>query len=257
MADRDPSPPHHDSSAPPLGRIDIHSHAIPAVDDGCQSLDESLACIAMLREHGYVATICTPHLWPEMFPANTPANILQWTQQLRLKLRERGVDYHLYPGGELRLFDGVGNWLKKVGVPTLASSRYVLCDFWEPKWHRWIDKAFDWLLEHQYTPILAHPERLSIPKILPEKLTELTDRGVLLQGNFRCFTGEEGLLPDSQIRDWLDDGRYTFLAMDMHRPDALQSRIDGFRMVEQERGREFLDRMTITNPRQMILNLDA
>jgi protein-tyrosine phosphatase len=257
MSDRHPSPSPHDQHALPLGCIDIHSHMIPGVDDGCQSLEETLQCIAILREHGFVASICTPHLWPTMFPANTPANIVQWTESLRQRLAERGVDYRVYPGGELRLFDGVTSWMEKVGVPTLASSRYVLCDFWEPRWRRWVDEAFDWLLRNRYTPILAHPERLSIPKILPDKLAELTARGVLLQGNFRCFTGEEGGLADQQVRAWMDESRYTFLAMDMHRPDAMPGRIDGLHLVERDYGRELLDQMTITHPRQMVLGLDG
>jgi hypothetical protein len=31
------------------------------------------------------------------------------------------------------------------GVPTLGNSKYVLCDFWEERWHRWIDACLDWL----------------------------------------------------------------------------------------------------------------
>ena len=241
-----------ESAPPPPGRIDVHSHLIPGVDDGCQSLDESLESIEMLREVGYSATICTPHLWPDLFPDNTPQNIARWTEELRTTLRERGIQYTLYDGGELRLFDGVIEWLKSVGVPTLAESRCVLCDFWEPKWRPWIDQAFDWLLEEGYQPILAHPERLSIPDILPQKLDEITTRGVLLQGNFRCMTGEDGLLADRQIRQWIPQRRYSLLAMDMHRPDALPSRIDGFNLVAREYGQELVDEMTITAPRRLI-----
>lgn len=240
----------------PYGRIDIHSHMIPAVDDGCQSFDESVASIAMLKQHGYVGTICTPHLWPDWFPANTPDQVRAWTEGLRIRLRDSGIEYHIWAGGELRIFDGVIAWMKKVGVPTLGPSKLVLCDFWEPEWRKWIDQAFDWLLNQGYTPVLAHPERLSIRNGLSAKLTELTERGVLLQGNFRCVTGGEGVLPDAQMRQWLNQGRYSFLAMDMHRPEALPGRIEGLEIVRREWGADFVDRMTITDVRKRVFGLE-
>lgn len=236
---------------PPAGRIDVHSHMLPAIDDGCQSLEESLTSIAMLKEAGYVGTICTPHVWPDTFPFNTPPNIAQWTQNLRDILASRGIEYLLWSGGEVRLFDGLIDYFKAEGVPTLAGSKCVLCDFWEPKWPRYVDRAFEWMFANGYQPILAHPERLSIPK-LGAKLDEWRGRGLILQGNFRCMTGEDGLKADEQIREWLPQGRYSLLAMDMHRPDALPSRLDGFRMVAEEHGQPLLDEMTITAPRRII-----
>ncbi len=238
-------------SPPATGRIDVHSHMLPAIDDGCQSLDESLACIAMLQRVGYVGSICTPHIWPDTFPLNIPRNIAQWTQDLRQALNERGIEYLLWPGAEVRLFDGLIDWFKAHGVPTLADSRAVLCDFWEPRWPRHVDRTFDWLLENGYQPILAHPERLSIGD-LPARLDDARRRGVLLQGNFRCMTGKEGARANQQIRAWLPEKRYTLLAMDMHRPDTLPSRLDGLRMIAEDHGESFLDEMTIAVPRRLI-----
>ena len=132
----------------------------------------------------------------------------------------------------------------------------MLCDFWEPHWPKFVDRAFDWMLANGYRPILAHPERLSI-KGIEKHLDAITSRGVLLQGNFRCMTGEEGLRADEQIRAWIPQERYALLAMDMHRPPALPSRLDGLRMVEQELGRELLDAMTVEAPRRIVFESAA
>ena len=137
---------------PPTGRIDVHSHMLPGIDDGCEDLNESIASIKLLTQAGYVGTICTPHLWPDLFPDNTPVNIQRWTTQLTKQLEERGIEYTLWPGGELRLFKGAIDWMKTHGVPTLADSKYVLADFWEDNWPRHVDKAFDWLLAEGYDP---------------------------------------------------------------------------------------------------------
>ena len=48
----------------PTGRIDVHSHLLPGVDDGCPSLEESIRCARELLRHGYTHSFCTPHFWP-------------------------------------------------------------------------------------------------------------------------------------------------------------------------------------------------
>lgn len=238
---------------PPTGRIDIHSHMLPGIDDGCTDIDESIASITQLKQAGYAGTICTPHLWPELFPDNTPANIRRWTADLSQKLAERGVDYPLWPGGELRLFDDCVDWLKKVGVPTLGGSKYVLCDFWEDAWPKYADTLFDWLMSEGYQPILAHPERIGVKDGLEKHLDAVTARGVLLQGNFRCMTGEDGFLPDQRVRQYLAEGRYWIMALDMHRPADLPDRMDGMRMVAEEFGQDVVDHMTIDRPREILI----
>jgi protein-tyrosine phosphatase len=227
---------------------------LPGIDDGCESIEESIACIDLLKQAGYVGTICTPHLWPDMFPDNTPVNIQRWTDSLQDGLANRGIDYALWPGGELRLFPGVIEWVKTHGVPTLADSRYVLADFWEESWPDYVDEALDWFLAEGYQPILAHPERIGITKLetLTSHLDAITARGVLLQGNFRCMTGEDGYLQDQRVRQFLTEQRYWLMAMDMHRPDALPSRLDGMQMVVEEFGQAVVDEMTIDRPRTVL-----
>ncbi|MEX0654468.1 MAG: CpsB/CapC family capsule biosynthesis tyrosine phosphatase [Phycisphaeraceae bacterium] len=237
------------------GRIDIHCHLIPGVDDGCQSLDQTLACIPRLQAVGYTGSICTPHVWPSLFPDNTAANIRHWTDTLQQYIRDAGLDYQLWPGAELRLFDGLPDWLQTHETPTLAGSRFVLVDFWEPKWHDWVDDCFDWLLEHDYQPILAHPERLAIHD-LPDRLDALRERGVLLQGNFRCLTGEDGFLADQWIRRFLFEDRYDFLALDVHRPDTLEARLVGLNAARAEFDADAIDAKTIDAPRHLILGLE-
>jgi len=227
---------------------------LPGIDDGCADIEESITSIQMLARVGYVGTICTPHIWPEMFPDNTPANIRRWTDSLNDALADRGIEYALWPGGELRLFEGVIDWMKTQGVPALAGSGYVLADFWEDTWPGYVDRAFDWLTAQGYQPILAHPERIGIEKTetLVKHLDAITSRGVLLQGNFRCMTGEDGYFADQRVRQFLTEDRYWIMALDMHRPTDLPSRLDGRQMVVTEFGQDVVDLMTFDRPRELL-----
>ena len=46
--------------------IDIHSHIIPAVDDGSPSLEESLVMLKMAEADGVKAMVATPHMFSQV-----------------------------------------------------------------------------------------------------------------------------------------------------------------------------------------------
>ena len=265
MTDTPPPPPHADAEAPlggpkrlvppPPGRIDLHSHVIPGIDDGCDSLRESIKSIRQLKKAGYTATICTPHLWPDAYPTNTPDTITRLTRDLQRAFDDQGEDYRFYPGGELRLFPGVTDWLEQVGVPTLGPSRLVLMDYWRPDWASYIDDTIDWLIEREYTPVLAHPERSVTRDNFVDHLRRIIDKGTLLQGNVRPFFGGDGRTAQAMAEQLLEGNLYTFLAIDMHRPGDLTARLNGLTKARKRYGEERIDQLTITNPRRYIFDL--
>ena len=238
-----PNPADQSQGVPPSGRIDMHSHILPGIDDGCTSVAESLASVRLLKQYGYVGTVCTPHCWPMHYPHIKPSHIVAWRDALQAEIDKAELDYTLWTGGELRIYPGAIEWMQANGVPTLADSKYVLCDFWEERWHDWIDATFDWLFDQGYTPILAHPERSPTREDYDKHLDEVAERGVLLQGNLRCFTGEEGYYPDQSVRRYMQEDRYTLLALDMHRTETLQGRLDGIALASEAFGAERVDVM--------------
>lgn len=244
-----------DSPKPPAkGRIDIHSHLLPGIDDGCADIEESLESIRQLKERGFIGTICTPHIWPDMYPQNTPQNIQARVNLLRRELHNRGVDYAIWSGGEIRLFDGIMDFFKAHGVATLGNSKLVLTDFWDERWPKNAVATYKWLIDEGYQPILAHPERYPNPEDLEKNLGELLEMGVWLQGNSRCLTGEEGLLPDKLVRKFLNNRLYRFFALDMHRPDTLLARLEGLTLLEMEYGKKTVDALLVQSPRKFIFD---
>src|SRR5688572_22605052 len=74
-----------------VGRIDVHSHLIPGVDDGCVDFAQVLECVRVLRAEGYVGTVCTPHVYGPAFLKSTPDRIRKWTAELSARLADAGV----------------------------------------------------------------------------------------------------------------------------------------------------------------------
>jgi protein-tyrosine phosphatase len=234
------------------GFINVHSHLLYAIDDGCQNLNESLACVRALIERGFAGTICTPHVWPDAFPLNRPANIARWVDRLRDELRLASLDYPIWTGGEVRLTPDIVNWMQEHGVPTLGPSNYVLTDYWGYEWEYFINASLRWLVDHGYRPIFAHPERLNPRDEFDARLQPLEEMGVLLQGNFRSATGEEGPSAAARFRKLMNQGRYQLLALDMHGPESLSGRFRGLLQTTAEYGEPRIRDLTERLPRELL-----
>jgi len=219
------------------GFIDIHSHLLPGVDDGCVTLDDSLTCVRQLIQHGFAGTICTPHYWFESYPRNTPDEIKRRVAALGEQIAAAGLHYPIWPGAEVRIAEDTITWFEDRGVPTLASSAFVLVDYWGNSWPEYANRVLDYLVQHNYRPILAHPERMGLDGDELEAVRrELHDMGVIFQGNLNSLAGGEGARAQQRIEHWLDATHYQIIATDMHGPMGLASRLRGIDLLRQRSG---------------------
>src|SRR5690348_1352020 len=109
--------------------LDVHSHLLPGIDDGCATLEESLACARQLVAAGYSEAFCTPHVWHNL-PHNTPGNIRRWTQSLQQALDHAGIALRLHPGGEMNLQSIAQHPAANQLVTYSLAGRYLLLDLW-------------------------------------------------------------------------------------------------------------------------------
>jgi protein-tyrosine phosphatase len=235
------------------GFIDLHSHVLPGIDDGCTSLEDSLSCVRELIAHGFVGTVCTPHMCVPEYPEIHPASVRRYVEQLQEQLRGAGLDYPLWAGGELRLAENTIPWLEEHGVPTLGPGRHVLTDYWGDRWPAYTDQTLAWLSEQGYQPILAHPERMNLDdQELEVVLAAMKQNGVWLQGNLKCIAGHEGSRPQQRMQRWLAEGRYHLVATDMHRPRDLGQRLAGLESVTRQVGPIGLQALLEIGPREVL-----
>ena len=80
-------------------RADMHSHLIPGIDDGSQSMEESIELISRLSGYGLKKLIITPHIMSEFFK-NTPEIIGAGLEKLRMAVKEAGIDIELDAAAE-------------------------------------------------------------------------------------------------------------------------------------------------------------
>jgi protein-tyrosine phosphatase len=239
-----------------IGRIDVHSHLLPGMDDGCEDESQSLACARALVEAGYTHAFCTPHFWPSL-PGNTVPNIRKATEKLQQRFTAENLPLTLMPGGEINLLEAWPDLAKLANeqIPTFAmAGKYALFDFWADTYAECrddLEEAIGFLRGRGMRPILAHPERISAMR---EKgsVDRMAELGVLLQLNCYCLAEPENTSIYQAAARLLKEDRYFLIGSDTHRPTGMDRRARGLAVAEKLAGKDTVDRLTIENPRRLI-----
>lgn len=229
------------------GRIDVHSHLLPGVDDGCESVDESIRCARRMVDAGYTHSFCTPHYWPNL--ETTAGAVKQWVKRLQATLDDAGVPLHLYPGGEINLRPGLDEGDLENLVSYNMAQRYCLVDFWADAMPAHFEPQVRWLQSLGMTVILAHPERVKAIQADPIRLADyFKDLGLVLQGNLQCLSDPPDAPTRRVMERYLAEDRYFLLGSDLHNERTLDIRLNGLQRAIELVGRQKVDELTIHNP---------
>jgi tyrosine-protein phosphatase YwqE len=196
--------------------VDMHSHLLPAIDDGVQSYEQSISIIKEFVELGYKKIITTPHIMGDFY-RNTPEIILDRLDKLNDIIRELQLPIEVEAAAEYFLDESFMERLhKKEKLLCFGAKKYVLFEtsFLNPS--PFISQAVFMMQTQGYKPILAHPERYVYLFDNLEKLFELHEKGCLLQVNMTSLVGYYSK-PSKIIAEKLIDTKLvSFLGTDCH-----------------------------------------
>lgn len=212
--------------------IDIHSHIIYGIDDGCKEVEESIKTILNLKRIGFDKLILTPHY---INGSNYNKNNKEKKERLKVlkeELLKRNIDVELYLGNEIYINDEIDELVLSKEVTTLNKSRYLLIEF--PLYNK-VNNVSDYIYELQikgYKIIIAHPERYEYFKENYKEVDNLYKSGVLFQCNYGSLIGKYGKESQKLIEYLLKNNMVTFMATDIHRPES--SIIDNFSIIKEK-----------------------
>jgi protein-tyrosine phosphatase len=233
------------------GLIDVHSHLLPGIDDGCKDVIESLACAKRLVEAGYTHSFCTPHIWPSL-PRNTRREISTLVAALQKEMDEAGINLKLIPGGELNMGPHLLN-VDLAGEPTFGmKDKHVLIDLWCDRLPDYFDEIIHGFQQLGRTVILAHPERMRAVQDDPELADQFAEMGILLQGNLQCLGDPPRTSTRRTGQKFLQENKYFMLGMDLHNLASLPQRLEGLRIARELVGLDKVDELTRVNPRKLM-----
>lgn len=198
--------------------IDLHSHTLPQLCDGSQSLDTSLTMARMAVADGTTHLACTPHIYPGIYN-NSTTTIQPALQNLQQELDNNTIPLKLIIGADTHMVPEVMQGLKDGRIPTLNHSRYFLL---EPSHHvpvtNFVDQVENFL-NAGYVPLITHPERLSWVKDHYEEFIQAAELGAWIQITAGALTGHFGRTAKKWADRFLLDGYVHVIASDAHGTD--------------------------------------
>ena len=198
------------------GWTDRHSHILPGVDDGIQTIEDSIVILSIYEQIGVKKVWLTPHIMEDC--PNTP-------EKLKTRFEELKSAYK----GNIELALSAENMMDGLFIKRLEQG--ILMPYG--------DNQNELLIETSYvqppmrmesilrdiqktgiTPVLAHPERYLYMDA--EKYENIKEMGVKFQLNVTSLIGAYGKQVKERAEYLLNEGYYNYSGSDAHSYHAIQ-----------------------------------
>lgn len=193
--------------------IDLHSHILPELDDGAQTLDESLAMAQIAVESGVKTMVATPHC-----TYDRAEEVLESYRLLCSALQETGIPLKLYLGMEIYGTADTLRLLKSNKLLTINGSRYPLIEFDFLSSGEEETEILQELTQAGFVPVVAHPERYLYLQQEPQIANVWKKMGCLFQVNRGSLLGRFGSDAQELAFALIDRGFASVVASDAHSP---------------------------------------
>lgn len=193
----------------------MHSHLLPGIDDGVQSLEDAEAIILYFKKLGYTKLITTPHVMSDSYP-NTPEIIHEKLRTLQAHLQQKNIVITIQAAAEYYLDEAFTAMVESDKPLLTFGSKHLLFET------NFLTEPFNMkevlfqIMTKGYKPILAHPERYLYLQDNLKKAEDLIDRGVLFQINISSITGYYSPAVQRTARQLIDRGWVHLLGSDCH-----------------------------------------
>ncbi|MDP4146369.1 MAG: CpsB/CapC family capsule biosynthesis tyrosine phosphatase [Bacillota bacterium] len=195
--------------------IDIHSHVVPGIDDGSDSLATTIEMIKIAQAAGTSKIVATPHYIRGRFE-NHFSSIIKHVDKLNEQLKQNNLEVEVIYGQEVYLDKYSLDLLKNGVIGCINNSKYMLVEF---AMDELPSNAMDILYELKIQgvrPIIAHPERyLFIQKDITA-VNEFIENGCYFQINTGSITGIFGKEVQKTANKLIENGICHFIASDAH-----------------------------------------
>lgn len=168
--------------------FDIHSHILPAVDDGAKNLEESIALLEIMKNQGITDVMATPHFYPYEHSLSDFKEITASAyKELLTAISDKDLP-NVYLGCEILYFDGLA-FSEEIEEFCLGGSKYILIEIAD----KCITDTFFANILHiknntDLIPIIAHVERYCRYKNFKKLIRFLEYENITVQINASSVT---------------------------------------------------------------------
>ncbi len=217
------------------GATDHHSHILPGVDDGVETLEEALRILSEYERLGIKELWLTPHIMEDI--PNTPKKLTARFNELKAAYTGN-ITLHL--AAEYMIDNNLHKLIQEINSPSLAKREYpqgegvkenpllpigakgnhllVETSYFTPpmRMHETLRK----IKSCGYHPLIAHPERYMYMN--NDEYRQLREEGIKFQLNLVSLAGGYGRIVKKKAEWLLKEGFYNVCGSDLHCENAIE-----------------------------------
>ncbi|WP_239738333.1 CpsB/CapC family capsule biosynthesis tyrosine phosphatase [Mammaliicoccus sp. H-M32] len=195
--------------------IDIHNHLLVGMDDGPQSLEETIDLLTQAKEQGITGIVVTPHhLHPRY--NNIFSDVDNAIKDLTRNQQIKNFNIQLYPGQEIRITDKVLKDIDQHQIQGINHSKYLLIELPSNAVPHYTKNLLYEIQTKGFIPVIAHPERNKAIAQDINLLYELINNGALSQITASSLTGKLGKNLQKVSIQMIEHNLIHFVASDAH-----------------------------------------
>ena len=248
--------------------IDLHAHILPQLDDGAETLEESIQMCWISYQDGVRIMVATPHTLNGLYQ-NDRSTILSKVQEINEAIKKFGVQnpdpmvqrpndpmtkFKVLPGADVHLCEATLRQVDQGQVMTIGDGgKYIMIEFPFQGIPFHAEEVLFQLMAREIVPIITHPERNLEIGQRPERYFEMIRMGCLGQLTAMSLTGELGPGVRRIAGKLLTHRLLHFIASDAHslngRPPVLSHAVREARKIV---GHEEARRMVTEYPQAIL-----
>ena len=231
--------------------IDFHSHFLPGIDDGADSIECALKMLEDLKKQGVNTVVSTPHYydWKGSI-GDFLSNRENSYNELKQRMQQSDIVFpDIILGAEVALTPDIAknDDLKKLCI---GDTNAILLELPYNGYYEWIPYAiFEITSRCNLVPVLAHFERFCITKKRLEQYEALLDLDVKVQINTESFLYRK---PFKVVKHLAKMGAIDVIGSDAHNMTSRKSTFaEGAKRIEKKFGMDYLNKLN-SNAKKII-----
>ncbi|MGX7132223.1 tyrosine-protein phosphatase [Enterococcus songbeiensis] len=196
--------------------IDLHCHILPGIDDGAQTMDDSIAMAEKAISQGITHILCTPHHNNGKY-SNPKQSVIPCVLRLQEELDRRQLPLTVLEGQEVRITGDLLEDIRRDEILfTDLEDTYILIEFPTLDIPAYAEQILFELRGLGKIPVIVHPERNAKFREDPNRLVPFLDMGVLTQLTAPSYVGIFGKSIQKTAKEMVKHNLVQMVASDAH-----------------------------------------